>query len=253
MAVLSRKRGSIFDGRCRSLSKQAGALILIAALAALPASVRASAQPRASASADAQQAAAQDPLARVRTGVADVIAVFRDPAMPLAERRQKLNALADKYFDFEAMARSVMGYHWRNLTAAQRAEFTPLFAEFIKDAYLAKMQDYVVKKVQAELPAVRFNYTREAFDGADYATVYCNIFLPEQKDPIPINYLMHRVNGEWRVYDLTVASIDVIANYRNQFNHAMNADGFDKLIATVREKRQALRRQLAGPDSRPAA
>jgi phospholipid transport system substrate-binding protein len=230
---------------------QIAAAILIAAFASAPASVPSSAQPGASA--HAEQSAAKDPMARVRTGVADVIAVFRDPAMPLAERRQKLNALADKYFDFDAMARSVMGYHWRNLTPAQRAEFTPLFAEFIKDVYLTKMQDYVVKKVQEELPAVRFNYTREAFDGADYATVYSDVFLPEQKDPIPVNYLMHRVNGEWRVYDLTIASIDVIANYRNQFNHAMNAEGFDKLIATVREKRQALRRQLAGPDSRPAA
>jgi phospholipid transport system substrate-binding protein len=246
-----RERGPGLRNRRRRLGMQIAAAILIAVFTFAPASVHASAQPGASA--HAEQSAAKDPMARVRTGVADVIAVFRDPAMPLAERRQKLNALADKYFDFDAMARSVMGYHWRNLTPAQRAEFTPLFAEFIKDVYLTKMQDYVVKKVQEELPAVRFNYTREAFDGADYATVYSNIFLPEQKDPIPVNYLMHRVNGEWRVYDLTVASIDVIANYRNQFNHAMNAEGFDKLIATVREKRQALRRQLAGPDSRPAA
>jgi phospholipid transport system substrate-binding protein len=247
----SRGRRLIFQNRRRWLVRQTWAAILIAVFAFAPASVSAFAQPGASA--HAEQPAAKDPMTQVRTGVADVIAVFRDPAMPLAERRQKLNALADKYFDFDAMARSVMGYHWRNLTPAQRAEFTPLFAGFIKDVYLTKMQDYVVKKVQEELPAVRFNYTHEAFDGADYATVYSDIFLPEQKDPIPVNYLMHRVNGEWRVYDLTVASIDVIANYRNQFNHAMNAEGFDKLIATMREKRQALRRQLAGPDAKPAA
>src|SRR5579875_757341 len=234
------ERGPGLRNRRRRLAMQIAAAILLAAFASAPASVPSSAQPGASA--HAEQSAAKDPMARVRTGVADVIAVFRDPAMPLAERRQKLNALADKYFDFDAMARSVMGYHWRNLTPAQRAEFTPLFAEFIKDVYLTKMQDYVVKKVQEELPAVRFNYTREAFDGADYATVYSDAFLPEQKDPIPVNYLMHRVNGEWRVYDLTIASIDVIANYRTQFNHAMNAEGFDKLIATVREKRQTLRR-----------
>lgn len=244
----SRGRGVLFQNRRRWLARKTAAAILIAVFMSVPAF----AQPGASAHAE-QTAAAKDPMMQVRTGVADVIAVFRDPAMPLAERRQRLNALADRYFDFDAMARSVMGYHWRNLTPAQRAEFTPLFAEFIKDVYLTKMQDYVVKQVQEELPAVRFNYTREAFDGADYATVYSNIFLPEQKDSIPVNYLMHRVNGEWRVYDLTVASIDVIANYRNQFNHAMNAEGFDKLIATMREKRQALRLQLAGPDAKPAA
>lgn len=230
---------------------------MLAFLAPAPARGHAAAAPQASAGANhgaIAAAAATDPMARVQDGVAEVISVFRDPAMPLRRRRAKLSALADRYFDFAAMARSVMGYHWRRLTPAQRAQFVPLFTEFIKDAYLTKMRDYVVKKVQSELPAMRIDYTHESFDGADYATVYSNIHLPEQKDPIAVNYLMHRVNGEWRVYDLTIAAIDVIGNYRAQFNHALNNEGYDKMIATLRAKQQALRRELASPETpRPAA
>lgn len=233
------------------------ASIMLAILVSVAANGHAAGAPHAPAGVNHRAiaaATATDPMAQVQDGVAAVIAVFRDPAMPLRQRRAKLSALADRYFDFAAMARSVMGYHWRSLTPAQRAQFVPLFAAFIKDAYLTKMRDYVVKKVQSELPAVRIDYTHESFDGADYATVYSNIHLPEQKDPIAVNYLMHRVSGEWRIYDLTIAAIDVIGNYRSQFNHALNDEGYDKMIAILRAKQQTLRRELANPETpRPAA
>ncbi len=248
-----RTAGKIASGRRGVVATIVALALLAAALATTPANARAAnAAPTTTDASRAAVAPAGDPMAQVQSGVAEVIALFRDPGMPLKTRRAKLGEVADRYFDFAAMARSVMGYHWRTLTPAQRAEFVPLFTEFIKDAYLTKLQDYAVKKVQRELPAVRFNYAREAFDGSDYATVYSTIVVPEQKDPIAVNYLMHRTNGEWRVYDLTIAAIDVIANYRTQFNHVLNQDGYDKLMTTLREKQQALRRELARPTP-PAA
>ncbi len=248
-----RARGEIFVWRRGIAVTMAALAMLVAALATAPANARAANASATTTDANhAIVAPAGDPMARVQSGVAEVITLFRDPEMPLKARRAKLGEVADQYFDFAAMARSVMGYHWRALTPAQRAEYVPLFTEFIKDAYLTKLQDYVVKKVQQELPAVRFTYSRESFDGSDYATVYSTIVVPEQKDPIAVNYLMHRVNSEWRVYDLTIAAIDVIANYRTQFNHVLNEDGYDKLMATLREKQRALRRELASPTP-PAA
>src|SRR5271166_3705421 len=68
-----------------------------------------------------------DPLTQVRQGVDDVIAVFHEQKMPLAERREKLRLLAARYFDFADMARSTLGYHWRDLSPAQRAQFVPIF------------------------------------------------------------------------------------------------------------------------------
>src|SRR5580704_3722490 len=63
-----------------------------------------------------------DPMAQVKNGVSDVIDVFKTPDTPLKVRREKLRELGEKYFDFESMTRSVMGYHWRELSAAQRVE-----------------------------------------------------------------------------------------------------------------------------------
>jgi phospholipid transport system substrate-binding protein len=193
--------------------------------------------------------AATDPMAQVRSGVSDVMNVFKVPEMPLRARRDKLRELGGRYFDFNSMARSVMGYHWRELSPAQRDEFVAVFTRFIEDAYLSKLQDYSVKKVAEELPTVKIQFTRETFDGPDYAQVYSTITLKEQKDPIDLNYLMHRADGKWKVYDVTVDAISVIGNYRNQINRVMNDGGYDKVIADLRTKTSGLQSQLDNPNT----
>jgi phospholipid transport system substrate-binding protein len=193
-----------------------------------------------------------DPMRRVKGGVGEVLAVFKDQQIPLRARREKLRELAEKYFDFESMARSVMGYHWRELSTAQREQFVPLFANFIEDAYLTKLQDYTVQKVQEEIKSVNVQFTHESFDGADYAEVFSNIIVSEQKDPIRVNYLMHFANGEWKIYDVTVESISVVGNYRNQFSRVMNNDGYDKLVADLQTKLAGLQRDLDNPQPTPS-
>jgi phospholipid transport system substrate-binding protein len=192
--------------------------------------------------------AANDPMAQVKTGVSDVIDVFKAPNTPLKVRRGKLRDLGAKYFDFDSMTKSVMGYHWRQLTPAQRIEVVGLFTAFINNAYLSKLQDYSVKKVSEELPTVNIQFTRETFDGPEYAEVYSTITLKEQKSPLEVNYLMHLTNGQWKVYDVTVDAISVISNYRNQFNRVMNDGGYDKLAADLRSKTAGLQQQLDNPN-----
>jgi phospholipid transport system substrate-binding protein len=192
--------------------------------------------------------AANDPMAQVRSGVNDVMEVFKAPEMPLKVRREKLRDLGTKYFDFNSMARSVMGYHWRELSPIQRDDFVAVFTRFIEDAYLSKLQDYSVKKVADELPSVKIQFTRETFDGSDYAQVYSTVTLKEQKDPIDLNYLMHLTDGKWKVYDVTVDAISVIANYRNQINRVMNDGGYDQVVADLRAKTSGFQSQLDNPN-----
>jgi phospholipid transport system substrate-binding protein len=236
-------------GRPNRLARYALAIATAAwIVAAMPHGATYADPPSAVAGASAE--AINDPMRLVQGGVGEVIAVFNDKQMTLHDRREKLRALAEKYFDFESMARSVMGYHWRELTPAQRAQFVPLFASFIQDAYLSKLQDYTVQKVQQELQSVKVQFTHETFDDVDYAEVFSNINVSDQKDAIPVNYMMHLRNGQWKIYDVTVDAISVIANYRNQFNRVMNNDGFDQLVADLNVKLAGLQNDLENAPAR---
>ncbi len=188
--------------------------------------------------------ASADPMTVIKTGVDQVIAVFNDQRMPLNQRREKLRAMSLQYFDFENMAKSSLGYHWRGLTPAQRNQFVPLFAEFIQDAYLSKMEQATVAKVRQEAKTAKVLFIKQTYFSPDYAEVYSTVALQDQRDPLEVNYLMHQSDRQWRVYDVTVEAISLIANYRNQFNRIINNQGYDVLISDLKAKREQLRQYM---------
>ncbi len=170
------------------------------------------------------------------------IVVFKDTHIPTAEREQKLRAIAESHFDFAEMSQSAIGYHWKTFTPAQKSEFVPLFTAFIEDAYLSRIESYSVEKINQQIQSSIIQFTRQTNDGPDYAEVYSTVVLKDQKDPIPVNYLMRRDADEWKIYDITIDAISVITNYRNQFNRVLNNDGYDKLVSLIRQKTAGLQR-----------
>jgi phospholipid transport system substrate-binding protein len=193
-----------------------------------------------------------DPMNVVKTGIDQVIAVFNDQQMPLNQRREKLRSMSLNYFAFDSMAKSVLGYHWRDLTPAQRSQFVPLFTEFIQDAYLSKLEQATVEKIRQEAKTTQVKFLKQTYFGADYAEVFSIVALEDHRDPLEVNYLMHQSDGQWQVYDVTVDAISLIANYRNQFNRIINNEGYPKLIADLEAKRQQLREYI-NQEARPPA
>src|SRR5262249_34396630 len=69
--------------------------------------------------------------------------------------------ILDRMFNWPQMAQTVMGRHWQQRTAAERSEFTQLFAGLFRRAYVSRI--HVVD-------ASKFQYLGDAIDG-DRATV----------------------------------------------------------------------------------
>lgn len=178
--------------------------------------------------------AAYDPMAVVQQTVNDALGVLRNKQVPAEQRRDQLRQIISRSFDFTEMSRSALGYHWKQITPDQKQEFTAVFTTFIEDSYLAKINDYSGQQVQ---------FVRQTKDGAQYAQVATNIVQPG-KDPIAVNYRLLSENGQWKVYDVTVEAISIIANYRNQFNRVMNNQGYAKLIADLKSKQASLAASL---------
>lgn len=184
-------------------------------------------------------------MASVKGTIDQAVAVFKDKSIPTADREQKLRAIAEQRFDFERMARAAVGYHWRDFTPDQRKEFVPLFTKFIEDVYLSRIESYSVEKVQQEIQSSAIQFSRERMDSADEAEVFSNVTLQNRDKPVQVNYLLEHSAGGWKIYDISVDSISVIANYRNQFNRVLNDGGYDKLVSIIRQKQQALSSSMA--------
>ena len=160
--------------------------------------------------------------------------VLRDKHTPLPQRRRQLRSLLERHFDFADMARIALGYHWRELNPAQRTQFTQLFTAFIENAYLSKIQDYAGQDVAV---------LGQNSEGAGFARVRSQI-IQQGKQPIKVDYLLRDMDGDWKIYDVTVDAISIVANYRNQFNRVINDQGFDKLMVDMRAKQQQLQASM---------
>jgi len=175
-----------------------------------------------------------DPMAETKALVDRAIAVLQNPRVSLADERRELRDIASAHLDSDDMARSTLGYHWKELSPEQRTEFVRLFTAFIEDAYLSKIQDYTGKEV---------HFVKETFDGPAYAQVY-SVVTSQGGQPIGLNFMLKREAGDWKIYDVTVDQISITANYRSQFNRVINNQGFDALMLAMRSKEQALASML---------
>ena len=199
----------------------------------------------AAAQQSAQAAVSPAATTSVKSVIDQSIVVFKDRQISAADREKKLREIAERHFDFEEMSRSAVGYHWRDFTPAQKSEFVPLFTAFIEDAYLSRIETYSVEKVNQQIQTSKIQFTKETSDGPDYAEVFSNVALQDRANPVQVNYMMRRDNNEWKIYDLSIDAISVIANYRNQFNRVLNSDGYDKLVSIMRQKTEGLRKTMA--------
>src|SRR4051794_21931125 len=84
-------------------------------------------------------AAADTPLAVMRTTIEQVMAVLQNPASQGAVHRQerfaKVQAIVLARFDTQEMAKRTLGVHWSTRTAAEQAEFTHLFTDLVEKSY----------------------------------------------------------------------------------------------------------------------
>jgi len=183
--------------------------------------------------ADAQDA--NPPMAVVQNTVNQALTVLRDKSAPLQQRQEKLRQIVAQTFDFTEMAKSALGYHWKTLNPQQQQEFTNVFVAFIEDSYLSKLNDYRGQQVQ---------FIKATQDGGGYAQVNTNIVREGGKEPIHLDFRLKNENGTWKIYDVTVDAISIIANYRNQFNRVMNNQGYDTLVKDLKEKQAALAARL---------
>jgi len=74
----------------------------------------------------------------------------------------------------------------------------------------------------------------------DYARVDTKL-LTKESAPIAINYNLHKVGADWKVYDVVIGNISIVNNYRAQFTRLLGKDSFPEVLSLLREKVAAAR------------
>ena len=174
-------------------------------------------------------AAAGVPTEQVRGTVDRVLAIVQDAKLKAAdkrtERRELLSKVISARFDFPEMARRSLGAEWRRLTPAQQQQFVELFTDLLRDAYVADIESYKGETVR---------YTRESQE--ERFSAVQTILKSREGTEYSIEYRLHLVDKEWKVYDVVIENVSIVNNYRSQFARVINKSSFEGLIRAMKEK-----------------
>jgi phospholipid transport system substrate-binding protein len=175
------------------------------------------------------------PTEQLKGAIDRVLEVLRDPTLEgaarAADRHRAVRRIADDIFDFEETARRAMAQHWRALTAPQRTEFVEVFSDLLERAYMSKIELYRDEEIQ---------YPGERVEG-DFAIVSTRIITTKGTE-VPIVYRMLRRGERWRVYDVSIEGVSLVANYRTQFNSIIRTSSYDELLGKMRSRVEEMRR-----------
>ncbi len=138
-----------------------------------------------------------------------------------------VDAIVAPHFDFERMSSWVLGKYWRKASADEKARFAREFRTLLVRTYAKALNDNYDKQIDMLAP-------RKRKDGKQ-VTVRTEI---QQSGgfPIPISYKMHMKDGAWKIFDVSVDGISLVANYRSSFAKEIRKDGLEKLIARLADR-----------------
>jgi phospholipid transport system substrate-binding protein len=128
------------------------------------------------------------------------------------------------HFDFERMSRWALGKYWRKAKKSERTQFVREFRTLLVRTYAKALNDNYDEEI-VMLP-VRMR------KGGKEATVRTEV-QQSAGFPIPIDYKMYIKEDAWKVYDVSVDAISLVANYRTTFAKEIRKDGIPKLIARL--------------------
>ena len=173
--------------------------------------------------------AAGVPGDQVRQTTDKVLAILKDPQLKgeskKNERRDKLKELIYQRFDFTEMARRSLGSEWRRRSPEEQKEFVKLFTGLLERTYLDNIESYNGEK---------FRYLKEQEDN-NHAQVDTKI-IDNKGQEFSINYRLHKVNGDWKVYDVVIEDISLVNNYRSQFNRVLATSSYEELVNRMKGK-----------------
>ncbi len=133
-------------------------------------------------------------------------------------------------FDFQRITSYAVGRYWREATAVQRQALVNEFQHMLVRTYAKALLNYAGQEIRF-LPLRPGN--REG-----QVTVRTEV-NEAGGAPIPIDYSMYMKAGAWKVYDVTIDGVSLVANYRSSFATEIRSKGIDGLIQTMKNRNQS--------------
>ena len=157
---------------------------------------------------------------RLKTAVDEVLTIA-DHASNNSELVGSLRPVLHKHLSFDAMTRRAVGPGWRQFTPDQQKQATELFSILIIRTYSSKF-------TPGEHPVITFKAATEPAPGrAEVPTT-----LLYQGSHYSVTYRLEEAE-DWRITDVVIEGVSLVANYRTQFDSEFKKGGADAVVGAL--------------------
>jgi phospholipid transport system substrate-binding protein len=167
----------------------------------------------------------------VKTVTLEVVDLIAKDKEIQSGNRAKLIGLIDAkvlpHFNFTAMTALALGQSWNKANPEQKKRLTEEFRTLLVRTYASALAAYSDQKFD-------FRPLRAKPTDTD-VTVQVRV-LQAGAQPVPIDYSMEKTAAGWKVYDVMVGGVSLVANYRTDFNNKVRESGIDGLVKDLSEK-----------------
>src|SRR5207247_5981659 len=128
-------------------------------------------------------------------------------------------------FDFSEMTRRSLGRHWNSLNQGEQQQFV--------EAFTQRQLTYYGKTVRSSArEAVQF---RREVQGDKDVYVETRI-LTRYGENLPIDYWLHSVNGQCKVYDMVIDHVDLAKNLSVKIQGGRGKFTFEWLLERMKDQ-----------------
>jgi phospholipid transport system substrate-binding protein len=185
----------------------------------------------APAPAGAQQLA---PDALIKRITGEVLAAVRSGKDIRTGGEAKMHSLVESkvlpYFDFRRATRIAMGLNWRRATPQQKERLVLEFRSLLVRTYSGALADS--RDATVEFVPLRMH------PGDAEVTVRSRV-RQAGAEPIVIAYDMEKAGPDWKVFDVRVGGVSLVATYRTSFAAEVRANGIEGLLRRLAAKNGA--------------
>ena len=182
--------------------------------------------------AQAQELAPDVLVKNVTTEVVELIT--KDKEIRSGNRTKLIQVIEAKvlpHFNFSSMTALAMGQNWNKATPEQKKRLVEEFKTLLVRTYASALAAYSEQKFD-------FRPLRAKPTDTD-VTVNVRVLQPGTQ-PVPIDYSMEKTAAGWKVYDVMVGGVSLVANYRTEFNSTVREVGIEGLIKNLQAKNRSL-------------
>ncbi len=171
--------------------------------------------------------AGESPRALVEKMTQQAVDILGNRSLSSDEKRHRIEDLAYANIDFDTMSRLVLARNWSRLSPAQQEEFVKLFREHLALTYGRNIESYNNEKVEV---------VGERDEGRGDWSVKTKILRGGGSADVLVDYRLRQENDAWRIIDVVIERVSLVANFRSQFQEIMSDGGPTKLLEVLREK-----------------